>query len=139
MNNNYDVVKCTRCGKPFTNFRIVVEMAVSTDRVTEMNTFETIPNLTQISKEILCEDCFNYFVSTLEKMNEPFSEQDAKNMKEREENPLGVIGIVNSNQLNENCNCGEDNCNNIEENSAQQDKKLGVNDFVKTIDDCEYK
>ena len=62
MNN---LKKCTRCGRELTNLRMGVTLFLETDRLKDNGIWENVANLTQSSKEYLCEDCFSLFADTL--------------------------------------------------------------------------
>ena len=102
---NYEIVKCTRCGKEFEDLRIEVSLNIYTEQKLETGLFEEIPNLTQTTREVLCKDCFERLCSVFEQMNVPENDEVAKRMKEREENPLSGIKVNN----NVSCDCNTEN------------------------------
>ncbi len=87
----YQITKCTRCGKEFKDFKISVVLNINTYRLKETGIWESIPNLEQTSQDVLCRDCFDSFANILEKMNEPQTKDEAINMKCRAEHPLDGI------------------------------------------------
>ena len=101
---NYEIVKCTRCGKEFEDLRIEVSLNIYTEQKLETGLFEEIPNLTQATREVLCKDCFDKLCEVFEQMNVPENNQVAKGMKELEENPLSCIKVIKNNS---DCDCNE--------------------------------
>lgn len=136
--NNYEIVKCTRCGREFKDFRIYVALNIITDRITELGIFERIPNLTQTTKEYLCQDCFNRLCDIFEMMNSPMDEKEKEFMEQHSKNPLESIMIVRDNdninvqpKQNEHvcdCNCVD----------KHDDKDNPVLKYVKVVDDVKY-
>lgn len=90
---NEEITNCTRCGKPFTDFRLQVIMELHTDRLKDTGAWEEVPNLCQTSIEYLCKDCFNTWVDIQTQMNIPYSE-DTENIYNIGSNVKGYPGQV---------------------------------------------
>lgn len=67
MNNVMD--HCSRCGKALEDMRIFTSLSLNVERKKTNDIWEEIPNLDQVSKEILCKDCFDEFAELLAQMN----------------------------------------------------------------------
>ena len=57
--------KCTRCGNEIGELKIHVNLNLITYRKKESDIWEKIENADISSNEVLCEDCFNLFATTL--------------------------------------------------------------------------
>jgi hypothetical protein len=57
--------KCTLCGNSLYSIYIETELRVRGIRRTSDGNTEEIPNSTQISKELLCEGCFEKFIDSI--------------------------------------------------------------------------
>jgi len=79
---------CSRCGKKFTNLRITTTLGIYVERLKETGIWEEIPNLDQVSKDILCEDCFEKLSNALETMNITSSEEEKRRIEEHQKDPL---------------------------------------------------
>jgi DNA-directed RNA polymerase subunit RPC12/RpoP len=109
----YQIYKCTRCGKEFKDFKILITLSIDTFRLKETGIWETIPNLTQVSQDVLCRDCFDAFANILEKMNTPQSEEERINMENRSKHPLdGIEPIIAPETKTESCGCENNNITN---------------------------
>jgi hypothetical protein len=64
-----EISNCTRCGKEINNLRINVVLKIDAQRLKDSSTWEDIPNLNNISREVLCEDCFDKFATIMSQMN----------------------------------------------------------------------
>ena len=62
-----DITHCTKCGKKFNNTRIKIELKVSSDRLTSVGSWENVANMDIKSAEVLCSECFDVFVDTIDK------------------------------------------------------------------------
>lgn len=67
----YDINRCSRCGKKFEDLRLSIRLDIFTERLKETGAWEEIPNLTQVSSETLCPECFNKFVDAMASLNIP--------------------------------------------------------------------
>lgn len=61
--------RCTRCGKDFNDFKIDISFSIKVDRLKENSVWEYVPNLDQVSREILCDDCFKKFSDLMSQLN----------------------------------------------------------------------
>jgi DNA-directed RNA polymerase subunit RPC12/RpoP len=66
MENN--VLKCTRCGKPFDQFRFHVSLSVNTEQMMR-NSVKQIANAEFMTNEYICETCFEAFKNALGTLN----------------------------------------------------------------------
>ncbi len=67
----YDINRCSRCGKKFEDLRLSIRLDIFTERLKETGVWEEIPNLTQVSTETLCPECFDRFVDAMASLNVP--------------------------------------------------------------------
>ena len=65
MNSKY-ISKCSRCGKPLKNVTVEVKLDTHVFRLKSSGVWEKIPNFNLNSREIICEDCFNLLINSLE-------------------------------------------------------------------------
>jgi DNA-directed RNA polymerase subunit RPC12/RpoP len=61
--------KCTRCKKELDDFKIDLSFKIKVDRMKENSIWEYIPNLDQVSREVLCQDCFLKFSDLMAQLN----------------------------------------------------------------------
>lgn len=64
-----EVKHCSRCKKEIKDLKINITMRVETERLKNNSVWEKIPNLDNISHEVLCEECFNKFADVMSQMN----------------------------------------------------------------------
>lgn len=65
-------MKCSRCGKEITEFKIEVSLGIHTERMKDRGAWEEVAPMKTHSREILCIDCFNTFAEVLSQMNIPY-------------------------------------------------------------------
>ena len=56
---------CTRCGKEIKNLKIHLNLNIVTHRQKESDIWEKVENTDISSNEVICEECFDVFASTL--------------------------------------------------------------------------
>lgn len=59
--------KCSICGKKLTDFKIIINLKYQGYRRTAADTWEPIENSFISSGEVMCKECFDSFVDTLDK------------------------------------------------------------------------
>jgi glutaminase len=59
---------CTRCKKVFTDFKIDIDFHMKVNTLNGQ-TWEYIPNLDNVSREVLCLECFNQFTGLMAELN----------------------------------------------------------------------
>jgi DNA-directed RNA polymerase subunit RPC12/RpoP len=69
--NRIQIDNCTRCGRPFKDFRIYITLSTRVERITELSTWEEIQNLSNDVSEVLCSECFDQFAEIQNQMNIP--------------------------------------------------------------------
>lgn len=79
---------CSRCGKELTDMRIFTSLALSVERKKTNDIWEEIPNLDQVSKEVLCKDCFDEFADLLAQMNTSKDPATQGSLNQTQLNPL---------------------------------------------------
>lgn len=138
----YDIVKCTRCGRTFEDLRIKTTLSIQVDRLTETGLWEEIPNLYQVSQDYLCKECFDNLANILEKMNEPYSEEDKKRMEQKKENILDGIELLKENDA---CSCSSDSSsenasttNQIQNVEPPKSESINPLDLIQVESDCQY-
>jgi len=57
---------CTVCGKELHDLKIVIRLQYQVHRKTAADTWEPVENTSLSSTEIMCKDCFDKFVDTLD-------------------------------------------------------------------------
>jgi len=62
-----NIFECTRCKKTFEESRIKVRLHIDADRKTNVGTWEKIANMNIDSNEVLCPQCFDLFVASIDK------------------------------------------------------------------------
>ena len=87
---------CSRCGTALTDLRIFVELNIGVDRLKETGVWESIPNLDQSTREVLCKDCFDEFAALLEQMNTPSDPVTRSNTNHQQLDPLHRNGVVSA-------------------------------------------
>lgn len=86
---------CSRCGAELKDLKIHVSLNINVDRLKTTDVWEEIPNLDQVSKDVLCESCFDSFASILEKMNVT---EDAKEQGKITQQQLDPLHRLSSNE-----------------------------------------
>lgn len=64
-----DILECTRCKKKLTEFKINIEFHICVNRMRPDEKWEYIPNLDELSREVVCVDCFNEFSELMSALN----------------------------------------------------------------------
>jgi hypothetical protein len=67
-----EIACCTRCGHVIdepNDFRVDIGFSIRVDRLKEDTLWEYIPNLDNISREVLCMSCFDRFSDLMSQMN----------------------------------------------------------------------
>lgn len=64
-----EISNCTRCKASLVDLQIDISFNIKTNRIKESGVWENIPNLNNDSREVLCKDCFDLFVKSMEQMN----------------------------------------------------------------------
>lgn len=85
---------CSRCGTPLTDLRIFVALSIGVDRLKETGVWESIPNLDQMTREVLCKECFDEFAAVLEQMNTSSDPATRQNIHQQQLNPLHREGVL---------------------------------------------
>lgn len=64
-------MNCSRCGKSFknTNYLIALEQSIKLYQVNNNNIPIEIPNTSEPTKELLCEDCFLEYSDKIDELN----------------------------------------------------------------------
>ena len=65
--------ECSVCGKEISDIRCEIVINFNAERKTLNETWETIPNTIVSPREIMCKDCFDSFVDTIDKV---FNKED---------------------------------------------------------------
>lgn len=73
MNN---ICQCTKCKKTFDDFKIDINFKINVDRLKENGDWEYIPNLDNLSREVLCYDCFMEFTDLMSAFNRKYTPID---------------------------------------------------------------
>jgi len=82
---NKKIERCTFCNKEFNNFKTSIELKTRTERLTVQHTWEKIGNLDIQNRELLCEDCFNKFLTAFKiAVNDNISSTENNNIIEEE-------------------------------------------------------
>lgn len=59
-------MNCTWCGKQLDSIKVTVQLRIIAERQTSFDSWETISNSDLMTKEVLCQECFNHFTETLD-------------------------------------------------------------------------
>lgn len=89
----YDINRCSRCGKKLNDLRLTIRLDIFTERLKETGAWEEIPNLTQVSTETLCPECFDRFVDAMATLNIPHEIHEE--MLEEAVNDVAHVSPVN--------------------------------------------
>jgi hypothetical protein len=68
--------KCTFCNKELDDLKIMIQLNINVDRKRVDKTWEHVPNMNIVTKETLCQSCFDKFSITLN--------QEMVNLKNKE-------------------------------------------------------